>query len=350
VTPAPVLWLAGCGAAANTGCGCARDFDYCDEGVIARSDDLGNTWTHIFVDAGLGSVDFPSSSHGWAVGKAGAVFRTTDGGVTWVRKADGIQLPPEATAKGVLAFNAVRFLDETHGVIAGFGSSDEVIGQFGPITLYRRKIFALYTQDAGETWTPAAIRGDVSTATGSGVYASALCFTKDGVGILAGNPSLLTRDGGRTWENIDERLGRPAWGAACRDATIWVALAEKGVVRSDDDGQSWTPVGETRTNCCFAQLDFLSSFRGWRSGEEIERTDDGGATWSAVDAAIPSVVGTSVVRFATPDDGIWTSENLVGVTHDGGATWKTSGVLRVTDGYFGLADVAVVSSPQPSSP
>ena len=345
-SPQPVLWVAGCGAPADASCGCSRNLSYCAQGVLARSDDLGETWSRTFFATGLGSVDFPTPTNGWAVGAGGFVVRTTDGGRTWQPKSDGIHLPPAATAHGVAAFNSVRFADEKRGIIAGWGYSNEVIGSSGLGVLYRPEVFVLLTTDGGETWNPASIVGGASgpSPPDGETYASEACFA-DQLGLIAGQPSLLTRDGGGTWENIAERSGlATGWGAECSDdGTLWLADST-GVARSLDRGETWTLISDpaaTPANCCSTRLDFLTDQDGWRSGLEVAHTDDGGHTWSVVDAAIPEGFGTSAIRFATADDGVWTGTGLGGVTHDGGASWHGIIVVPFREGLFGLADVAV---------
>lgn len=348
-TPAavhPVLWVAGCGAPDDPGCGCQRNLRYCEEGVLARSDDLGHTWTKTFFDTGLGSVAFATSEKGWAVGADGVILRTIDGGQTWVPQTDGVTLPAEATARRVNAFNSVRFFSEQRGVIVGFGQTDEFIGTFGPETIYAQEIFVLVTEDGGEVWEPAMIDGSRTTATGLGVFASSICFTRTGVGVVAGNPTLLTQDGGRTWKNIQSRvLDAGWWGAACEGDDTLILAAGSHVVRSNDGGESWKLANDPDVlppNCCNARLDFLSVDRGWRSGETLNRTDDGGRSWHEVDAAIPPGFGAIGVGFATPNDGLWTGTGVGGVTHDGGASWELVVIVPFDDGLFALPDVAVV--------
>jgi len=349
-SPRPVLWTVGCGAPTNPGCACQRNLEYCEQGVLARSDDLGDTWSRTFFDTGLGSVDFPTAMNGWAVGAGGFVVRTTDGGRTWQQKTDGIQVPPEATARGLYAFNTVRFLDARHGIIAGWGLTDEVIGRFGPSLLYRPELFVLRTADGGETWAPASIVGD-SSATDDlydeGTFASSACFTVDGLGLIAGNPTLLTHDGGLTWENISDRTGLAAgaWSTSCGEGgRLWLSV-DRSVVRSDDGGDSWTLINdpETLPYSFVSQMSFLTNEMGWRSGTDIRRTEDGGRTWNAVGAGLPSGFGAISVRFATPDDGLWTSVGIGGVTHDGGATWRMVNVVPLDEGLFALSDLALAA-------
>ncbi|MDD5723751.1 MAG: YCF48-related protein [Syntrophales bacterium] len=60
-------------------------------GHILYSDDQGKSWTQTDapVSSDLLAVSFPSPLMGWAVGHAGIVLHTTDGGVTWTKQLDG---------------------------------------------------------------------------------------------------------------------------------------------------------------------------------------------------------------------------------------------------------------------
>lgn len=339
-TAAPVLWVAGCGADARLGCGCTRFGDYCERGVLARSDDAGRTWTRQYVDAALGSVAFASALDGWAVGPGGVVLRTVDGGVSWTRKEDDIEVPAAATARGVNAFDVVRFLDARRGIISGWGTTDEVTGYFGPVTLYRTQVFVLLTEDGGESWRPAPIDGAAAIDGGRGASA---CFTDAGIGVIARErtPLLLSRDAGRTWQSMPAMA---ALGVACEGAeTIWLSGANL-VVRSDDGGLTWASLGEAAYDCCYAPLDFTSGLRGWRAGNEVQRTDDGGSTWITVDAALPPGFEVHALRFATADEGLWVADGAGGVTHDGGLTWEPVIVVPFREGIFNLSDIAVVDA------
>lgn len=341
-SPQAVLWVTGCGSNTSVSCDCTRIGNYCERGVLARSDDLGETWTRLYVDVGLGGVAFATAREGFAVGPRGVVLHTDDGGGTWTRKEDGIELPAEATARGVNAFDAVRFFDAQRGIITGWGTTEEQIGQFGPVAIYRTQVFVLFTEDGGTTWRPAPIDGAPAI---DGARGASACFTETGIGIIARVPPLLSHDAGRTWRSIATETGLGnARGAACTGAqTIWLSVSSR-VVRSDDGGLTWMSLGDEGFNCCHASLDFTSELRGWRAGESVQRTDDGGTTWTTVDAAIPAGFGTSALRFATANDGLWVGTGAGGVTHDGGVTWQPVIVVPFRDGIFGLSDVTVVGA------
>lgn len=64
-------------------------------GHILYSDDLGQTWTQaesVPVRSSLLDASFPTPEQGWVVGHEGVILHTADGGRTWTRQLDGVQL------------------------------------------------------------------------------------------------------------------------------------------------------------------------------------------------------------------------------------------------------------------
>lgn len=298
---------------------------------MARSDDLGLTWSATFlggeiegVTGFLRSIAFATREKGWVVGGQGYVFRTLDGGATWTRQTSGIELPEAATARGVLGFDSVAFLDERRGVLVGVGQTDEVIGAFGPSLLYRNERFVLRTEDGGETWTPAPIDGDRSAGS-----VSSTCFTDSGIGLIAGvGPSLLSEDAGRTWRSIDDRLPYSGWWhAECHgERTLWLGTVD--ITRSDDGGRSWTrltPEGLGFT-CCGGAADFVTADDGWSFTEELLHTRDGGTTWTPAETP-PRPGAFTTIEFVTPEVGVWAGTGGAWVTHDGGASWSSAVIV-----------------------
>jgi photosystem II stability/assembly factor-like uncharacterized protein len=96
--------------------------------VVLFTEDGGKTW----VDRVAGIRDqFPSGEWGWKIQfldervgfvslenkKAGAILKTTDGGLTWERK-------PVNDAQHNANLEGIGFLDERHGWVGGWGDAD----------------------------------------------------------------------------------------------------------------------------------------------------------------------------------------------------------------------------------
>jgi photosystem II stability/assembly factor-like uncharacterized protein len=130
-------------------------------GAIRRTQDSGMTWVRAANVPDLGSivlwaVHFVDEESGWIVGEEGTALRTEDRGQAWRRVETGT----------VADLRDVRFSDAKHGWIVGFDptTGDSVI---------------LSTLDGGETWAP--------QATIHGEALAALFFQPDGSGWAVGD-------------------------------------------------------------------------------------------------------------------------------------------------------------------
>lgn len=341
VSQLPVYWLAGLGSREGaSSCACPEGGLCGGAGVIARSDDFGDTWRRTYVDAPLVSADFATRQNGWAVSKELDLLQTFDGGETWVRKTDGIELPEQSYPRG-MSFSKVRFFDDLRGVIAGVGVTDEVGTFFAGVVGYRSEVFVLSTQDGGNSWHPVSItRSPVAPAN----YVDSICVTTSGIGLIGtGLGALLTRDGGLTWENTHDRLGS-YWGVGCHgEQTLWL-LNAPGSLRSSDGGDTWELIreGSLFNFRVTPSMEFVTETRGWIAGDDqLLRTDDGGRTWSAVEADLPPGFTPWRVEFVTSRDGLWAGNGFVGVSHDAGETWNTVDAVPADEGGFCLLDIAV---------
>jgi len=110
-------------------------------------------------------IDFPTGTTGWAVGDAGTILKTSDGGATWTKQASGVSA--QLTA---LDFVTAR---------VGFA-----VGSNGRI---------LRTRDGGSHWA--------KLTSGTQKRLSAVCFVDASHGWVVGSSGarLRTLDGGRTW-------------------------------------------------------------------------------------------------------------------------------------------------------
>lgn len=162
--------------------------DAAGNGIIDMSTDTGATWSNIAVLTGqpVSRLHFVNDQLGFAatggyrrlanngiqLPDSGAIYRTTNGGLTW----------QQVHADNTAGFSAVAFSSATNGVAT------------------RNDGQILRTTNGGTTWTPAA-----NNFAGTYVLTGAT-FRPDGAGFITGYRTdgtagyiLLSQDGGATW-------------------------------------------------------------------------------------------------------------------------------------------------------
>lgn len=226
-----------------------------------------------------------SATTGWAL-TSERLARTTDGGSTW------IDITPAGVTPSQLI--AVRFLDETHGWAI-------VPGSQSPTPPGATVLLAYRTSDGGATWNSAPV--------GATSYGG------------AGPASVVFVDSLHGWLVVQLESS-----SQFTPGDLFTTL---------DGGLTWSkariPVA--------GHISFTSPTMGWVSGggpgDQMFRTQDGGASWTRQTVALPAgqtqpvygvphQVGSTDVLFTT-----FASERNAGagayVSRDGGATWQLVG-------------------------
>jgi photosystem II stability/assembly factor-like uncharacterized protein len=182
---------------------------------------------------------------------------------------------------------------------------------------------------------------------------------------LGGDPGVLFRsdDGGVTWEvnrGLLEHPTRENWqpgagGMCCHsiqfaDGTMYVAISAAGSFRSEDGGESWTPINKDvaadfmpetypEVGQCVHKLLVHEKRPGrlWQQNHcGVYRSDDRGDNWERLDGnGLPSGFGFPLaldpddpdVAYVIPEESQeihFTAEGRLGVyrTGDGGASWE----------------------------
>jgi len=177
-----------------------------DDGLILHSPDGGATWLRqrTFTTARLEGLFFIDARRGWAVGWAGTILATSDGGRFWDDVA------PE-TLYGNLT--AVWFEDRNRGWAVGSPG------------------LVLRTEDGGHTWKRVA-------APVTGLMRSV--HVASGAGIIAGDRLLVLDPEGR-WVPVAWLPPEAFTAASLANGELWAA-GPHFLARSRDGGRSWTPV------------------------------------------------------------------------------------------------------------
>lgn len=218
-------------------------------GVIATSDDQGQTWSQSAspVQSDLVAVYFPSENNGWAVGHDGVVLHSKDAGKTWEKQLDGrlakdafVQYYKSGAESGsatyktaldaiernykagpALPFLDVWFDDDQNGF---------AVGAFGMI---------IGTTDGGRTWIPLLDRIQNPEM----LNLNAIRGGDGGVYIAAEHGEIFRLDSAkRRFEPVATGYTGSFFGLAI-SKTVMIAYGLRGAVyRSADHGQTWETV------------------------------------------------------------------------------------------------------------
>jgi len=274
-------------------------------GRIFKTTDGGAAWTRQtspVPDATLRGVDFADSATGWLVGSSGTILHTTNGGADWTAQSSGTSL----------SLNDATALDADNAWAVGSGGTvrrtvDGGAAWTGVASGITSDLCACDFVSNSRGWmvgNSGAIRfwdGSASTGQTSGTTATLqdVCFANDHVGWIVGLAGVIlkTVDGGQNWLSQTIPAGvDPNFAGVCFVDSLegWIAGEDGAIIHTTDGGASWEiqnsgilycrPYGRLRC------VDFADSETGWAMGYNgvMVRTEDGGATWVDQRVNLPS--------------------------------------------------------------
>jgi photosystem II stability/assembly factor-like uncharacterized protein len=276
-------------------------------------------------DAAINDLTFIDGLHGWAVGDAGVIWHTADGGRRWQQQASGV----------ACRLQSVQFIDGKNGWAAG--------GWTAPYT-HLTSATLLRTHDGGEHWTtvdkllvPALRRIQFSSAGRGCAIGQASALYPCGV--------FFTDDGGRQWSPL------PTADAADCIAGSMIEVGRGAVAFSDGrigvvrDGRIQPATCPPLGLASVRQMQFAGPAVGWLVGDGglVMTTADGGQTWRnppteflpeirrQFDFSAVAVRGSQVWIAGSPGNHVFHSP-------DGGRSWSAGD----TDGRLPIAAITFV--------
>lgn len=285
------------------------------------------TWTTAGPETGRVTVvrfDPLASNVVWAGTIAHGVYRSADGGVTWVEKNSGlnratvsaITIDPTNTANMWVANNAGIFRSTDGGntwvfldcALAPGGAriTGLVLDPLNPSRLYVATTMDTFNQspgvqrttDRGETWTDAGVAG-LNT---KNIFALALerpnpsMLYAGGISDPLERPLFKSADGGTTWYAISSGLTGASVDAIGTDplvsGTLFVAQ-DNTLRKSTDGGATWVAGGSGLPASCCKQIVYErgSSTNIWLATlDDVYRTVNGGVSWT------PAKIGSERVN------------------------------------------------------
>ncbi len=246
--PVPEPDLNGISCASSSACVAVGD-----AGSVVTTGDGGANWSDQDPDTqnDLLGVSCPSNTTCFAVGSRGAIVKSNDGGASWH-----------------------DLNSHVNTLLSGISCADSAncvaVGAFGTI---------LTTDDQGAIWNPAD--------PGTSAYLDGVTCDGSGLCLAVGEGGLVLRstDGGQTWSESDSGVGDELMSVSCADASSCVASGSAGtVISSSDGGSSWTTQG-TGTSRAFRAASATTENQAFVVGDAaaIQRVCPAGGSCLSID-------------------------------------------------------------------
>lgn len=254
-------------------------------GSVAHSNDGGSTWTLQILPSGIGplsGVSCASTTVCEAVGETpGAtgpvIVATTNGGASW---------QSQNVPQGISALYQLSCPSTTECTAVGGPSNGGAI---------------ISTTDGGATWTsqtvPSGVLDGLSTVSCPSVTT---CFAISG--FVSNSPVVVTTDGGTTWTSETPPSNLFLSSISCPTTTTCTAIgssesnADTAIIGTTDGGATWTtetlpsslsgPVESELDISCQSQMS-CTAVGGSTTGVVLA-TNDGGTTWTGESTPVPA--------------------------------------------------------------
>ena len=268
------------------------------------------------VTVNLNSVHFVDENNGYAVGEAGTVLKTTNGGTNWT----------STTTSPAENLNAVHFFNMNEGVIAASGG-----------VIFR-------TTNGGTIWNT------VTTGVSDNLFS--LSFS-GAIGLCGGSSQTILKstNSGASWSIIQNGFfGGGFWGTHMLNANVGFVAGENSIFqpmlgKTTNGGTTWDffPFYLNNNEGKLYDAHFFDANNGitmaavWEGSGAVSRTTDGGNNWST------SIFGQAFFGMHFPTSTVGYVVGMNGGIHrttNGGQSWtsQTSGTSQTLNDVFFIND------------
>ena len=223
-----------------------------EAGTILYTSDGGHNWSpqSSGVSHNLYAIEFINDSTGYACGSSGIILCTSDGGSNWSPQVSGV----------LNYLTSIEFINDSIGYICG--------GNLNTGTI-------LYTSDGGSSWSPQV----------SGVPNSlySIEFINDSISYICGDNGIIlyTSDGGSNWSPQASGVLNYLYSIEfVNNSTGYICGSSGIILYTSDGGNNWSPQSSNISGTIY-DLEFINGSIGWGCtffGEIIHTTTGGMGT------------------------------------------------------------------------
>jgi photosystem II stability/assembly factor-like uncharacterized protein len=282
------------------------------DGALLFSNNGGVNWNKLSIPANtrFEVVSFIDIRQGWAVDDNGRVWRTSDGGQTWIML---YKFKADAADHEFISALQVYFADRLYGWIVETYS-------------------IWYTTDGGLSWQKGSYIHDKQEGQPLRGY-----FLNKDVAWVGGTMGEVyrTRDGGKTWSVQTVAKGAAFAGVfLLNEQAGWLSDSNsKALYRTEDGGISWQPVSIMAEDISINSIYFTDAKDGWAVGQTlinhrsksgvVFHTLDGGQHWEIIHIGENDPFFDSVY-FADNKTGWLFARDRIYFSDNGGKDWTIS--------------------------
>lgn len=217
--------------------------------------EAGAQWAVQYGAVRLYSVSIASPTTAWVCGNPGTIFKTTNGGATWVSQTSGTSAQ----------LNSIYFTDANTGW---------AVGDSGLV---------LKTTNGGSAW--------LRQTSGTSLFLNRVQFlnTNTGWALSRYNTILRTTNGGTSWQSTNTGGAYEKAGMSFVSSTAgWISGDHNQILKTTDGGFTWAPQSNPFSDSTgvLTSIHFVDVNRGWAVGgdyvgrhQRIVATTNGGSSW-----------------------------------------------------------------------
>jgi len=313
---------------------------YC--GYVCKTTDGAKTWELYKIDElsanSLQNINFINEKFGFISGYDGCLYKTTDGGLSWIRQNnipiwserlvvidDSTYVVCSRQGKICKTIDSAKTWNITYN-----GENEDIMSLFflNKTTGWAGGMhgLVLHTTDAGSTWTKLNNNYDWNQ-----FFFNSLWFIDENNGIASSTygVSAFTGDGGKTWVAGNTSFSSLV-NASCFNGNRFWTVGENGMINYYDSyGPGIISLNSNGIVTHLNNINFYDENLGFGFGDygTILKTTDGGSSWSKKETQYWGSFNTSFIK--SKDTVFFATEgaNILRST-DEGDTWETMNVDR----------------------